>query len=418
MEHSFVTHLEAAIDGTRLPARQLQTTHDGRPLWVRYDLDAVGRAVARADLAAREPDLWRYRELLPVDRDEDVVSFGEGMSPLLAAPRLGAHLGLSHLFVKDESQLPTGSFKSRGMAMAVSMAKQFGVRRVAIPTAGNAGGAVAAYAARAGMEAYVFMPVDTPAVNRYEAALCGARVFLVDGLINDCGALVKAGSEPMGWLDMSTLKEPYRLEGKKTMGLELAEQSHWELPDVVLYPTGGGTGLIGMWKAFEELTALGWLDSPHRPRLYSCQSSGCAPIADAFDRGERFASAPEQPHTLASGLRVPVAVGDFMILDAVRASGGRAVAAAEEGIREWMELACRLEGISLCPEAAVCIGALVDAVEAGHIARDERIVVFNTGAAQKYVEVLETELPRIDSLLVDGRVDWERLAAGEPAVAS
>jgi threonine synthase len=403
---SFVAHLESAIDGTVLPARTVQTVHAGRPVWVRYDLQAVRNAVSREDLARRPPTLWRYRELLPVEDEGHVVTLGEGMTPLLDCPRLARALGIGRLLVKDESQLPTGSFKARGMAVAVSMAKQLGLQRLAIPTAGNAGGALAAYAARAGIECFVFMPEDTPLVNRVEATLFGAKAFLVDGLIGDCGAIVREGRERMGWFDMSTLREPYRLEGKKTMGLELAEQLDWQLPDAILYPTGGGTGLIGMWKAFAELEALGWLDSPRKPRLYSCQSSGCAPIVRAFEAGERFASAPPDPHTIASGLRVPTALGDFMILDAVRASGGAALAADEEGIPRWMRLATRLEGLSLCPEAAVCVGVLERARAEGRIRPAETVVLFNTGAAQKYVEILAADLPRIESK----SVDWEAIS--------
>jgi threonine synthase len=399
---SNVSHLEAAVDGTRIEARTLQTTHEGRPLWVRYDLDRVRSSVSKAQLAARPADLWRYRELLPVEREENVVSLGEGMSPLIECSRLAAALGVERLTIKDESQLPTGSFKARGLAMAVSMAKELGVQRLAIPTAGNAGGAMAAYAARAGMQAWVFMPEDTPLVNRCEAGLFGARAFLVNGLIGDCAAIVRAGAERMGWFDLSTLKEPYRIEGKKTMGLELAEQLGWRLPEVILYPTGGGTGLIGMWKAFDELRRMGWMEDEGLPRMFSCQSDGCAPIASAFDAGERFASPPPNPHTRASGLRVPSAVGDFMILDAVRASGGRAMAAAEGGIERWMRMGAELEGISLCPEAAVCIGVLERALAQGHVAARESIVLFNTGAVQKYVECLESPLPKLDH----GAVDW------------
>jgi len=263
----FLTHLESALDGTRFEAGQVHTVHQGRPLWVRYDLDAIRRAVRPADFASRQPSLWRYRELLPLPADVEPLTLGEGMTPLLPCPRLGNQLGLSRLFVKDESQLPTGSFKSRGMTVAVSMAKHFGIKRLAIPTAGNAGGALAAYGARASMEVFVFMPHDTPAINQMEAHLAGAKVFLVNGLITDCGRIVREGAERMGWFDMSTLKEPYRLEGKKTMGLELAEQFAWRLPDVILYPTGGGTGLIGMWKAFQELRELGWLKTDKLPRL-------------------------------------------------------------------------------------------------------------------------------------------------------
>jgi threonine synthase len=403
---SHVTHLESALDGTRLPARTLQTVHAGRPLRVRYDLPAVAASVTRAEVARRPPTLWRYRELLPVERDEDVVSLGEGMTPLLDCPRLAAEFGLARLLVKDESQLPTGSFKARGMAVAVSMAKALGVRRLAVPTAGNAGGALVAYAARAGLDAWVFMPADTPLVNRAEAALHGAHAFLVDGLITDCAGVVQQGAERMDWFDLSTLKEPYRLEGKKTMGLELAEQLGWRLPDAILYPTGGGTGLIGMHKAFGELAELDWLDDVAQPRLYACQSDGCAPIVAGFDAGGRHGVEPERPATAAAGLRVPRAVGDFMILDAVRASGGRAMSAPEAGIPRWMALAARTEGIALCPESAVCLGVLERALAAGHVRRDETVVLFNTGAAQKSVELLDVALPRLQP----GRVDWDALA--------
>jgi len=410
---SFVTHLESALDGTVLAADTIQTTHRDRPLWVRYDLDAVKRSVARQDVGQRPHTMWRYQELLPIAPPQDgAVSLGETMTPLVPCPRLAETLGMDSLLIKDESRLPTGSFKSRGMAVAVSMARRFGVRRVAVPSAGNAGGALAAYAARAGMECYVFMPADTPAVNQYEAALHGARVFLVEGLISDCGRLVREGAEPMGWFDLSTLREPYRLEGKKTMGLELVEQLGWRLPDAILYPTGGGTGLVGMWKAFDELAHLGWLTGDGRPRMYCCQSSGCAPMVNAFEAGQEFAEPVRDPNTVAAGLRVPGAVGDFMILAAVRASGGRAMAADENRLGDWMRLASRLEGVSLCPEAAACVGVLERALAEGSIRRDEEVVLFNTGAAQKYVEVLAVDLPTLDPR---GPVDWEKLAAdGSP----
>jgi threonine synthase len=401
----FVTHLESTADGSSLPKGTLQTIHDGKPLLVRYDLDAVARAVTRDDLRDRDPDLWRYAELLPLEDPANRVSLGEGMTPLLPCPRLGAKLGIERLFIKDESQLPTGSFKARGMAMAVSMAKELGVTRVAAPTAGNAGGALAAYAARAGMECFVFMPDDTPRINQLEAVWNGAKAFLVDGLIDTCGAIVREGTDKMGWFDMSTLREPYRIEGKKTMGLELAEQLGWELPDVILYPTGGGTGLIGMWKAFAELATIGWISGDHRPRMFSCQSTGCAPIVDAFDQGLEHGVAQTDPHTRASGLRVPKAIGDFLILNAVRESGGRAMAADEDRIDHWMRLATELEGLALCPETAICIGVLERGLKEGHIDPNERIVVFNTGAMQKYIEVMETEIPRIDK----DRVDWDSL---------
>lgn len=402
---SHVTHLEAAINGATLPARSIQTVHENRPLWVRYDLDAVRRALPREALRDRPHSLWRYRELLPYERDQSVVSLGEDITPLIRSDRLGRRLGLSNLFIKDESRLPTGSFKSRGMAMAVTMARELGIRRLAIPTAGNAGGALAAYCARADIECFVFMPSDTPIVNRLEAILFGARVFLVNGLINDCASIIRAGAERMQWFDMSTLREPYRIEGKKTMGLELAEQRNWRLPHAIFYPTGGGTGLIGMWKAFGELASLGWLNDPAMPRMFSCQSSGCAPIAAAFDRGDRFAEPPANPHTIASGLRVPRALGDFMILDAVRASGGRALAVDENRLIEWMRLATTLEGVSLCPESAACIGAIEVAVAQGHIDPAQDIVLFNTGAAQKYIEAIEADAPSIDHR----NIDWSAI---------
>jgi threonine synthase len=384
----YVTHLESALDGTRFEPGRPHTTHQGRPLWVRYDLAKVRQALTPAVLVSRPPSLWRYRELLPLPEDQEPVTLGEGMTPLLPCPRLGRELGLSRLFIKDESQLPTASFKSRGMTVAVSMARWFGLKRLAIPTAGNAGGALAAYGARAGMEVIVFMPQDTPRINQVEAYLAGAQVFLVNGLITDCGRLVREGAAGAGWFDMSTLKEPYRLEGKKTMGLELAEQGAWRLPDVILYPTGGGTGLIGMWKAFQELRELGWLRSDKLPRLVSCQSDGCAPIVRAFEAGQRFAEPFPNAQTIASGLRVPAAVGDFMMLDAIRASGGCAVAGRESRILEWMRRVPAREGIAVCPEAAVCFDCLEQLVSDGRIGGDEEVVVFNTGAAQKYPEVV------------------------------
>jgi threonine synthase len=418
----FVTHLESAMDGTRFEAGRVWTMHQGRPLWVRYDLAAVKQAVKPADLNGRVNSMWRYRELLPLPASVEPVTFGEGMSPILPCPRLGKELGLSRLFIKDESQLPTGSFKSRGMAAAVSMAKHLGLTRLAAPTAGNAGGALAAYGARAGMEVFVFMPDDTPVINQLEAYLCGAKVFLVNGLINDCGKIVREGIDKLGWFDMSTLKEPYRLEGKKTMGLEIAEQLGWRLPDVILYPTGGGTGLIGMWKAFAELQTLDWLQPPspsgrgaggegerRLPKLVSCQSDGCAPIVCAFEKGERFAELFPNAKTAASGLRVPAAVGDFMMLDAIRASGGFAMAGRDETIVPWMRRVASAEGIAICPETAVCFDVLEQAVRGGKIGRDEEIIVFNTGAAQKYPEAVKLDLPRLDK---NRPIDYAALCGG------
>ena len=406
---SFVSHLESALDGTVLPSDRPQTVHKDRPLWVRYDLERVRQAMSKPSLAARPWGMWRYRELLPYADAQQVVSLGETITPIVRCDALGKRFGLTDLWVKDESRLPTGSFKSRGLAMAVTMARQFGLTRLAIPTAGNAGGALAAYAARAGMEAFVFMPDDTPAINQYECHLSGAKTFLVRGLITDCGKIVREGKQRMGWFDVSTLKEPYRIEGKKTMGLELAEQFEWRLPDVILYPTGGGTGLIGMWKAFEELASLGWLADDRRPRMVAVQSDGCAPIVRAFERGQRFAETFANAATIASGIRVPAAVGDFMILDAVRASGGRAVAVEEGRLRQWMALGMRSEGLAICPETAACIGALEMLREENWIKADERVVIFNTGAAQKYPEAMHVDLPRLGDA---GKVDWDLIARG------
>lgn len=409
MSNSFVTHLESAIDGTVFEPGRLYTTHKDRPLWVRYDLPAIARSVNREDICRRQPDIWRWRELLPVRNDSSIVSLGERTTPLLPCPRLGGLLGLPNFWIKDDSQLPTGSFKSRGQALAISMARELGIQRVAIPTAGNAGGAMAAYAARAGMEAYVFMPSDTPRINQFEAAMAGARVFLVDGLITDCGKIVRAGKEAMKWFDLSTLREPYRIEGKKTMGLELAEQFEWKLPDVILYPTGGGTGLIGMWKAFQELKALGWLDSETLPSMVAVQSTGCAPIARAFEAGKRFAEPFSPAATIASGIRVPAAVGDFMILDAIRESGGTAIAVDENRIVEFMRQAMSSEGVSVCPESATCVGAAIELRERGWLDSTDRVVLYNCGAAQKYVDVTPLTLPRIDH---NDFKDWEFIANG------
>ena len=393
---TFVTHLESTADGSSLPAGSVHTVHGNKPLLVRYDLEALGKQVSKEALRDRAPDLWRYAEFLPLADVANRVSFGEGMSPLLHCPRLGAELGMEELYIKDESQLPTGSFKARGMCVAVSMAKELGIHTVATPTAGNAGGALAAYAARAGMDCYVFMPSDTPIVNQLEAVWYGARSYLVPGLITDCGAIVREGIEQKGWFDMSTLREPYRIEGKKTMGLELAEQLDWQLPDHIFYPTGGGTGLIGMWKAFDELSTIGWIQDSPMPRMFSCQSDGCAPIAEAWEQGLDHGTEIAEPRTLASGLRVPKALGDFLILDAVRRSGGQALATPESKLVELMRMATGLEGISLCPEAAACLGCLSQALASGIVHPKDRTVIFNTGAMQKYVEVLETPLPLLD----------------------
>ncbi len=382
-----VTHLECALCGVRYEARRLHNlcTECGRPLLVRYDLDAAARTLTRESLKGRRADLWRYSEVLPVEREENIVSLGEGWTPLFGAERLGASLGLRHLYIKDESLNPTQSFKARGMTAAVSMAKELGVRKVAVPSAGNAAGALAAYAARAGLEAHIFMPRDTPRANVVECEQTGAHVTLMEGLITDCGAEVGRRKEAEGWFDVSTLKEPYRVEGKKTLGYELAEQMGWALPEVIVYPTGGGTGLVGMWKAFDEMEALGWIGS-ERPRMVSVQSEGCAPIVRAFEEGKRFAEEFENAATVASGLRVPKAVGDFLILDALRASGGAAVAVSDAELLAAVGEMGAAEGLFVAPEGAACLPALRKLVERGEVKADERVILFNTGAGVKYLE--------------------------------
>ena len=382
-----VTHLECAACGLRHEARGLHNlcAECGKPLLVRYDLKRAAASLTKESLKGRSPDLWRYREVLPVESDENVVTLGEGYTPLVHASRLGAQLGLTGLYIKDEGQNPTQSFKARGMAAAVSMAKELGAHKLAVPSAGNAAGALAAYAARAGLEAHIFMPRDTPKANVIECEQTGAQVTLMDGLITDCGAEVARRKDAEGWFDVSTLKEPYRIEGKKTMGYELAEQFDWELPDVIIYPTGGGTGLIGMWKAFEEMEQMGWIGSK-RPRMVTVQAAGCAPIVLAFEDGKRFADEFPNAHTTASGLRVPRAIGDFLILDALRASGGIAIAVTDEELIDATKEIGAAEGIFCAPEGAACLPALKKLQSGGAVKAGERVVLFNTGSGVKYVE--------------------------------
>jgi len=398
---SYLTHLQCSFCGREAEADRLQTVcaSCGRVLFARYDLDAVRRDLPREALREREPTLWRYRELLPVRARANEVTLGEGMTPLLPAPRLGAELGCSRLLIKEEGVNPTGSFKARGQAVAVARAKELGATSLAVPSAGNAGGAMAAYAARAGLPAYVFMPQDAPEGNKLECVLYGARLYLVDGLINDCGRIVREGVAGRGWFDVSTLREPYRQEGKKTMGYELAEQLGWELPDAIIYPTGGGTGIVGMWKAFEEMEALGWLAAGRRPRMIAVQAEGCAPIVRAYDRGERHAELWADAQTVASGMRVPVAIGDYLMLDAIRESGGTALTVSDAALLADMATVARTEGISAAPEGAATVAALRLLLDRGFLGRDERIVLFNTGAAWKYAETL----PPADVPLLDPR---------------
>jgi threonine synthase len=381
---TFVTHLECSATGERYPADELHNlSRAGKPLLVRYDLAGVKKSLSRTALAQRPHDLWRYRELLPVRRVENIVSLGEAVTPIVAMPNLAKKLTAAEILVKDEGRLPTGSFKARGLAMAVSMAKALGVTHMAMPTNGNAGAALAAYASRAGIKTTVFCPQDTPEVNVREIALQGATVYRVNGLIDDCGKIVMQGQAKVGWFDTSTLKEPYRIEGKKTMGLELAEQLGWELPDVVLYPTGGGTGLIGMWKAFAELEAIGFIGKK-RPRMVAVQAAGCAPIVRAYDAGVEHAPRWEDAQTIAAGIRVPQAIGDFLVLRAVRESGGFAIAVTDEAITAAIDEVARAEGLLLCPEGAATYAALQQSLADGRIRRDERALLFNCATGLKY----------------------------------
>ncbi|MFK7958265.1 MAG: threonine synthase [Lysobacterales bacterium] len=385
---NFVSHLECSISGKLYPAGQLHGLSEaGRPLLVRYDLAALGEHLPR-DTLSRRPDsngFWRYRELLPVSQDENVISLGEVMTPLIELKQFPSKRSASHgqVLVKDEGRLPTGSFKARGLAVGLSMAKELGVTRVAIPTNGNAGAALAAYASRAGMQCTVLCPDDTPDINVREIALQGGDTWRVNGLINDCGRIVGEGKVPVGWFDFSTLKEPYRIEGKKTMGLELAEQMGWTLPDVIFYPTGGGTGLIGMWKAFAELKALGWIGGK-LPRMVAVQSTGCAPIVKAWEAGDEHAPVWEGAATVAAGIRVPVAVGDFLIIRAVNESGGFALAVDDENIMACRDEIARREGVLLCPEGAATYAAYEQALVRGQVKDSDRVVLFNCATGLKY----------------------------------
>ncbi|GBE44152.1 threonine synthase [bacterium BMS3Bbin10] len=385
---SFVSHLECSRTGARYSHDRFRFVSDaGAPLLVRYDLEALKGAITKEKLAGRAPDMWRYLEWLPLASRDDIVSLGEQITPLLPLPRLGAELGAGEILVKDEGRLPTGSFKSRGIAVAVSMAKAFGVKHIAMPTAGNAGAALAAYCARAGIESTVFCPDDAPEITIREIAYHGARTYRVNGLINHCGEIVAAGTEEMGWLDLSTLKEPYRIEGKKTMGLELAEQLGWALPDVIFYPTGGGTGLIGMWKAFEELGAMGWIGAK-RPRMVAVQSTRCGPLVKAFDAGHDEVMEPWEPaDTLIHGVRVPKPFGDRLCLKVMRDSGGfGSMVDDEEVIAARAEIA-RAEGVHLSIEGAACFVAFRQELKSGRVSKSERAVLFNCASG------LKAELP-------------------------
>jgi threonine synthase len=384
---SFATEIVCPRCDNRFPLTQLLNLCScGSPLLVRYDLKKARATLAKSSL--RGATLWRYRELLPVHDDVNVVSLGEGFTPLLEAKVLADDLGLRRVWIKDEAQNPTGSFKDRGLCLAVSRAKELGVKKIAIPSAGNAGGSLSAYAARAGIEAHVFMPKDTPAANQIEARQYGAKLTLVDGLINDCGRIIAERKAAEGWFDVSTLKEPYRVEGKKTMGYEIAEQLKWRLPDVIIYPTGGGTGLIGMWKAFAEMEEMGWT-GPERPRMVSVQATGCAPIVRAFDAGKEAAEPWQNAKTIASGLRVPQAVADFLMLRALRESNGTALSVSDDEMLAQIPRVGRAEGIFFCPEGAACVAALRRLSHQGWIQPTDEVLIFNTASGLKYLDVIQ-----------------------------
>ena len=388
MTTSFYLQLECSGCSEKFSSDEIHTfcPNCQSPLLARYDLESVGKQIDRNAFRLRPSGMWRWHELLPVKDPQNFVFLGEGDTSLLDVPHIGKRLGLSHLFIKDESKNPTGSFKARGLAAAVSKAKELGIEKVIIPTAGNAGGAMAAYAARAKIKALIYMPKDTPRANIEESRIAGAEVVLVDGLISDAAGMAGEKARAEGWFDLSTFKEPYRLEGKKVMGYELAETFDWTLPDVIVYPTGGGTGLVGMWKAFEELEALGWLDNTKRPRMVSVQAEGCAPVVKAFESGALFCDFWLNAHTLASGLRVPKSFADALILQILRESKGIAVDVSDAAILEAQHNIGRMEGIFAAPEGAATLAALEKLIQQKWIDPEERIVLFNTGSGLKYLD--------------------------------
>ena len=405
-EYSFLSHLDCSRTGTRYDADQVQGLSEaGAPLLARYDLEGAAAAVSREEVAGRPPTLWRYHEVLPVRDPSFVTTLGEGMTPLLPLPSYGATIGVPGLLMKDEGLIPTGTFKARGAAVGVSRARELGVRAVAMPTNGNAGAAWSVYAARASMGSLVVMPVDAPEITRRECVAAGAELFLVDGLINHAGALVKAAVEERpGYQEVSTLKEPYRIEGKKTMGYEIAEQLGWRAPDVILYPAGGGVGIIGIHKAMLELQELGWIGAK-LPRLVAVQSNGCPPIVTAFEAGLDESTLVEGTHTLAFGINVPKALGDFLVLRAVRESGGTAIAVGDDELLAELRNLARAEGAWICPEGAACLAAARQLREAGWIGEREEVVVLNTGTGLKYPETVPVDVP---VLARDGRVPAQR----------
>ena len=386
---SYLTHLECTYCHKTYSSGELHRTCDdcGKVLYPRYDLDAAKGGFDRAVLRDRAPNMWRYFEMMPILDEANVVTLGEGFTPIFKAERLGKDMGCSDLHIKDEGLNPTASFKARGLAAAVSKAKELGVTRLTMPSAGNAAGAMTSYAAKAGMEAYIFMPRDAPEANRKEVVITGGKLTLIDGLITDAGRMSQEKADELGLFDISTLREPYRVEGKKTMGYEIAEQSDWKLPDVILYPTGGGTGIVGMWKAFEEMEALGWIGSD-RPKMFAIQSEGCAPIVKAFRDGAEFAEMWPNASTLAAGIRVPAAIGDYLILQALRDSGGGAETVTDAEILTNIKRVGSLEGMFICPEGAALVAALEKLLADGTLSPDENILILNTGSGLKYLDMI------------------------------
>ena len=385
---SYLSHLECTFCGSTVSAESAHRTCEqcGKVLYARYDLNGAKRALTRDALRDRPSNMWRYFELMPVRDERHVVSLGEGFTPILRAQRLGRRLGCTALYIKDEGLNPTASFKARGLSAAVSKARELGLNRLTMPSAGNAAGALAMYAAKAGIEAYVFMPKDSPEANRKEVEVAGSDLTLVDGFITDAGKLSRQNAAERDLFDVSTLQEPYRAEGKKTMGYEIAEQMGWELPDVIIYPTGGGTGIVGMWKAFEEMETLGWLDG-QRPRMYCVQAEGCAPIVRAFHEGKEFADPVQDAHTIAAGIRVPSAIGDYLILAALRESGGGALTVTDNEILSYVREVASLEGLFVCPEGAATAAALEKLLADGSLSPDETVLLLNTGSGLKYLEL-------------------------------
>ena len=386
---SFLTHLECTYCGKVFSSEEPHRLCDdcGKVLYPRYDISSARKSLKKEDLLYRSSNMWRYFEMMPIINESNIVTLGEGFTPIFKTGRLGERIGADHVLVKDEGINPTASFKARGLSAAVSKAKELGIMRLSMPSAGNAAGAMTSYAARAGMEAYVYMPKDVPEANKKEVLITGGNLTLVDGLISDAGVISRKKASELDLFDISTLQEPYRVEGKKTMGYEIAEQLNWQLPEVIVYPTGGGTGIVGMWKAFQEMEELGWIDS-FRPRMFAVQSEGCAPIARAFDGGDEFAEPWQDASTIAAGIRVPSAIGDYLILDALRTSNGGAVTVSDNEILNMMEVVASLEGLFICPEGAATAVALEKLVAEGTVSKSERSLLLNTGSGLKYLDII------------------------------